>query len=87
VKASRIKSTKKKNKGKLRKNKKVKASEGDNVVASDGGIVGEFEDVDVAVHVLADEGVKKKKKKTKRGDSTTGVKVLWLVIVVMLMKV
>lgn len=72
MKASRIKSTKKKNGGKSRKDKRVKAGEGDGVVVSDGGNVDEFEDVAVALHVMADEG-KKKKKKTKRADSTTGV--------------
>ena len=70
VKASRIKSTRKKNSGKSRKNKKVKAGEGDGVVAGDGGNVGEFEGV--AVHVLADEGTKRKKRKIKRADSNTG---------------
>ena len=72
VEASRIKSTKKKNRGKSRKNKKVKAGKGDGVVAGDGGNVGEFDDVAVAVHVLADEGMKKKKKKNKRAKSTAG---------------
>ena len=64
MKASRIKSTRKKNSGKSRKNKKVKAGE------DDGGNVGEFEEV--AVHVLADEGTKRKKRKIKRADSNTG---------------
>lgn len=72
MKASRIKSTKKKNGGKSRKNKKVKAGKGDGVVAGDGGNVGEFDDVAVAVHVLADEGMKKKKKKNTRAKSTAG---------------
>ena len=75
VKASRIKSTKKKNRGKSRKNKKVKAGKGDGVVAGDGGNVGEFDDVAVAVHVLADEGMKKKKNKNKRAKSTAGTSV------------
>ena len=64
MKASRIKSTRKKNSGKSRKNKKVKAGE------DDGGNVGEFEEV--AVHVLADEGTERKKRKIKRADSNTG---------------
>ena len=64
MKASRIKSTRKKNSGKSRKNKKVKAGE------DEGGSVGEFEEV--AVHVLADEGTERKKRKIKRADSNTG---------------
>ena len=59
------------------KNKKVKGSESDGVVASagDGGniSVGEFEDVAVALNVLAAEGKKKKKKRNKRAESTARV--------------
>ena len=45
---------------------------GGGVVPGDGGYVGEFEDVAFAVHVLVDEGNKKKKTKITRADSTTG---------------
>lgn len=49
VKVSRIKLIKKKNGGKLRKDKRVKVGEGDGVVVSDGGNVDEFEDVVVVL--------------------------------------